>query len=141
VGTGGHRLTAAQEQQIALARLILRDPPVVILDEATAEAGSAAARELEAAADAASTGRTAIVVTHRLAQAATADRIVVLAAGRIVESGTHDALLAADGSYARLWHTWTTATTTPAPGTAPATTAPGAGPAPSTSAPSTSTVD
>jgi len=112
VGTGGHRLTAAQEQQVALARLVLRDPPVAILDEATAEAGSAAARDLESAADAALTGRTAIVVTHRLAQAATADRIVLLSAGRVAESGTHDDLLAADGAYARLWHTWTGAVST-----------------------------
>ncbi|WP_081438018.1 ABC transporter ATP-binding protein [Pseudofrankia asymbiotica] len=107
VGEGGHRLTVAQAQQLALARLVLADPPVAILDEATAEAGSAAARALDAAADAALRGRTAILVAHRLAQAATADRVVVLDEGRVVESGPHAELLATPGRYATLWSAWT----------------------------------
>lgn len=106
VGEGGHRLTPTQSQHLALARLVLRDPPVVLLDEATAEAGSAGARLLEDAADRALAGRTALVVAHRLTQAAAADRIVVLDAGRVVEQGAHDELLERGGSYARLWGAW-----------------------------------
>jgi ATP-binding cassette, subfamily C, bacterial len=106
VGEGGHRLTVAQAQQLALARLVLADPPVAILDEATAEAGSAGARELEAAAERALAGRTAVVVAHRLTQAATADRVVVLEAGRVVEAGPHTELIAAGGRYAALWQAW-----------------------------------
>ncbi|WP_030171568.1 ABC transporter ATP-binding protein [Spirillospora albida] len=106
VGESGHRLTAAQAQQLALARLVLADPPVVVLDEATAEAGSAGARELESAADAAAEGRTALIVAHRLTQAATADRIITLDAGRVVESGPHRELVEAGGRYAELWRAW-----------------------------------
>ncbi|WP_422752076.1 ABC transporter ATP-binding protein [Micromonospora sp. WMMD708] len=107
VGEGGHPLTAAQAQQLALARVVLLDPAVVVLDEATAEAGSAGARDLEQAAAAALAGRTALVVAHRLTQAVTADHIVVMDRGEIVESGPHAELIAADGSYARLWAAWT----------------------------------
>lgn len=107
VGEGGRELTAPQAQQLALARLVLADPPVAVLDEATAEAGSAGARDLEEAADAAVRGRTTLVVAHRLSQAARADRVVVLAAGRVVEQGTHAELVAAGGGYARLWAAWT----------------------------------
>jgi ATP-binding cassette subfamily C protein len=106
VGEGGHPLTAAQAQQLALARLVLLDPAVAILDEATAEAGSAGARLLEESARAATKGRTTLLVAHRLTQAATADRIIVLEHGAVVEEGTHGQLVAAGGRYAELWEAW-----------------------------------
>ncbi|MGD9528808.1 ABC transporter ATP-binding protein [Pseudonocardia sp.] len=106
VGEGGRDLTAAQAQQLALARLVVADPAVAILDEATAEAGSLGARGLEEAAAAATAGRTTLIVAHRLTQAATADRVVVLEHGRVVECGAHPDLLAAGGRYAQLWGAW-----------------------------------
>ncbi|MFV8050654.1 ABC transporter ATP-binding protein [Mycobacterium sp. 48b] len=106
VGEHGVSLTAAQAQHIALARLVLADPEVVVLDEATAEAGSAHAVELERAAAAATDGRTTLVVAHRLTQAATADQIAVMEGGRIVENGTHTELLGHGGRYAQLWAAW-----------------------------------
>ncbi|MEA2268857.1 MAG: ATP-binding cassette, subfamily bacterial, partial [Solirubrobacteraceae bacterium] len=114
VGDGGHTLTPAQAQQLALARLMLADPPVAVLDEATAEAGSAGARLLDAAAQRALRGRTAIVVAHRLTQAAAADRIVVLDGGRVAEAGRHADLVSAGGVYARLWAAWSAARPAPA---------------------------
>lgn len=106
VGTGGHPLTDAQAQQLALARLLLADPELAILDEATAEAGSAHADRLDRASEAVLAGRTGIVIAHRLSQAATCDRIVVMDGGRIIEKGTHSELAAAGGVYAGLWSAW-----------------------------------
>lgn len=106
VGDGGLELTTMQAQQVALARLFLVDPAIVILDEATADAGSAGARIVERAADELLRGRSALVVAHRLSQAAAADRIVVLADGHVVEQGTPDELVDAGGVYAELWAAW-----------------------------------
>jgi ATP-binding cassette subfamily C protein len=119
VGSGGRALTPDRAQQLALARLLLADPPVAVLDEATAEAGSSGARLLDEAAERALRGRTALVVAHRLSQAAAADRVVVLADGRVVEDGTHEQLLAARGAYAALWDAWASSRTPDAGGPPP----------------------
>ncbi len=106
VGDGAVALSPALAQQLALARVLLADPLVVVLDEATAEAGSSGALELERAALAATQRRTSVVIAHRLTQARDADLVVVMDAGRVVESGTHDDLVAAGGVYADLWAAW-----------------------------------
>ena len=107
VGEAGLPLTPGQTQHLALVRVALAAASVVILDEATAEAGSADAELLDQAALAAIGGRTGIVIAHRLNQAVTADRILVMQDGRVVQSGTHDELVAAAGPYAELWAAWT----------------------------------
>ncbi|WP_341540429.1 ABC transporter ATP-binding protein [Pseudonocardia endophytica] len=114
VGARGTALTPAQAQQVALARVVLADPDLAILDEATAEAGSTHAELLARAADAVLRGRTGLVIAHRLSQAAACDRIVVMERGRIVENGSHDELVAAGGRYARLWNSWNRGTRTSA---------------------------
>jgi len=106
VGANGHTLAGAQEQQLALARVVLADPHTLILDEATSAMDPRAARDLEAALAAALRGRTVIAIAHRLYTAYDADRIAVVDAGRIIELGSHAELLAADGRYAELWSAW-----------------------------------
>lgn len=106
IGDGGHSLTPAQAQQVALARVLLADPWFVVLDEATAEAGSSGARDLELATGAVTEGRGALIVAHRLTQSQAADRVLVLHDGRIIEQGTHDELVALGGRYAELWSAW-----------------------------------
>jgi ABC-type multidrug transport system fused ATPase/permease subunit len=99
-------LDGAQAQQVALARVVLADPHTVILDEATALLDPTAARTAERALAAVLHERTVIAIAHRLQTAHDADRVAVMDDGRIIELGTHDDLVAADGPYAALWHSW-----------------------------------
>jgi len=106
VGSGGTELSAAQAQQLALARLVLADPHTLVLDEATSLLDPRAARHLERSLGAVLAGRTVVAIAHRLHTAHDADRVAVVADGRIVELGSHDELVAAGGDYAALWSSW-----------------------------------
>jgi ABC-type multidrug transport system fused ATPase/permease subunit len=106
VGSGGRALTAAQAQQIALARLVLADPHTLVLDEATALIDPRAARHLERSLAAVLHGRTVIAIAHRLFSAHDADRVAVVEDGVVTEFGSHEELVEAGGSYAALWQSW-----------------------------------
>jgi ATP-binding cassette subfamily B protein len=102
VGERGYRFSGGEKQRIAIARVVLRNPPVLVLDEATSALDTETERAVQSALDALAAGRTTIAIAHRLTTVRDADQIVVLDRGRIVERGTHDELLERGGRYAAL---------------------------------------
>ena len=107
VGERGQRLSGGQRQRIALARVILKDPPVLILDEATAAVDNETEAAIQRSLEEITRQRTTLMIAHRLSTVRHADRILVLDHGRIVESGRHEELLARQGAYAALWRVQT----------------------------------
>ena len=104
VGERGLKLSGGEKQRVAIARTILKGPPILLLDEATSALDSHTEREIQDALDKVSRGRTTVVIAHRLSTIVGADNILVLDAGRLVEQGTHGELLAKGGLYASLWN-------------------------------------
>ena len=102
VGERGVKLSGGQRQRLAIARMILKDPKIVILDEATSAVDNKTERQIQDSLDRLMEGRTAIVIAHRLSTIRNADMILVMDKGALIESGTHQQLIEKDGHYAQL---------------------------------------
>jgi ATP-binding cassette subfamily B protein len=103
VGERGLKLSGGEKQRVAIARTLLKNPPVLIFDEATSALDSANERAIQAELKSAARGKTALVIAHRLSTVVDAHEIVVMERGRIVERGPHEQLLALNGRYAEMW--------------------------------------
>ena len=107
IGERGIRLSMGEKQRLTIARVILRNPPLVILDEATSSVDTLTEAKIQSAVDNLVKERTTLVIAHRLSTVRRADQIVVLDKGRIIENGMHEELILQGGHYARLWETQT----------------------------------
>lgn len=103
VGEDGHRLSGGQRQRLAIARAVLKDAPILVLDEATSNVDNETEAALQRSIEKLSKDRTTIIIAHRLSTVRNADRIAVLDSGRITEMGSHDELIQLSGLYSRLW--------------------------------------
>jgi ATP-binding cassette subfamily B protein len=103
VGERGLKLSGGEKQRVAIARMLLKNPPVLVLDEATSSLDSRNEQAIQEALERVAADRSTLVIAHRLSTIVNADRIIVLHEGRVVESGRHDDLLAQGGRYAELW--------------------------------------
>ena len=103
VGERGLKLSGGEKQRVAIARTILKDPDILILDEATSSLDSKTERDIQDALNSVAKNRTTLVIAHRLSTIIDADNIVVLDQGAVIESGTHQALLEKNGVYQKLW--------------------------------------
>ena len=103
MGERGVKLSGGQRQRIAIARAVLRDPSILVLDEATSAVDTATEHRIQRSLDRLSEDRTTLAIAHRLSTVTDADRILVVEDGRVVEQGTHEDLVDADGLYAALW--------------------------------------
>ena len=106
IGEKGVSLSGGQRQRLAIARAVLKNAPILVLDEATSLLDPRAARHLERSLSAVVDGRTVVAIAHRLHTAHDADRVAVVDGGQITELGTHDELIERNGSYAALWRSW-----------------------------------
>ena len=102
VGDGGNKLSGGQRQRLSIARALFKDPPVLLMDEATSSLDTESEHKVQQAIDRLMEGRTTLVIAHRLSTVRHADRIIVLDAGRVAETGTHDELMQNQGLYRKL---------------------------------------
>ena len=109
IGSEGTYLSGGQQQRVALARAVLKDAPIIVLDEATAFADPENEALIQKALRKLTVGKTVIMIAHRLSTVVRADNIIVLDDGRVAESGTHEALCAAGGLYAKMWEDYRSA--------------------------------
>jgi ATP-binding cassette subfamily B protein/subfamily B ATP-binding cassette protein MsbA len=111
VGERGVKLSVGEKQRVSIARALLKDPPILILDEATASVDTATEKLIQEALERLMAHRTSFVIAHRLSTVRNADQILVLKAGQVIERGTHEELMDVDGLYAHLCRVQSTAVT------------------------------